>query len=158
MQQLQLQGTSSPRIFLDFPSAENEGTVYIGNVQELLASQNTWILNNSAVRTWLFQLHHYHTHTILHFYCKYHVCHVLLQNIHCDQNSGNLWSHSSSCSVLPYQLPHLRGTWRKINLKSLMCLICKYMYIQIIFFFLNLYLHKYSNRSTTHLPDYICPY
>jgi hypothetical protein len=36
---------------LDCPSTENESTVYIGNVQELLTSQNTWILINIAVRT-----------------------------------------------------------------------------------------------------------
>jgi hypothetical protein len=106
---------------LDCPSAENEGTGYIGNVQELLTSQNTWILSNSAIRTWILQLHHYHT--ILHFYCKYHICHVLFQNIQCEWNSENLWSHSSSCSVLPYQFRHLKGTRGKINEKSLMYLI-----------------------------------
>lgn len=44
-------GQAVQEMFLDCPSTENEGTVYIGNVQELLTSQNTLILNNTAVRT-----------------------------------------------------------------------------------------------------------
>jgi hypothetical protein len=34
-------GQAVQELFLDCPSTENEGTVYIGNVQELLTSQNT---------------------------------------------------------------------------------------------------------------------
>jgi hypothetical protein len=34
-------GLAVQEIFLDCPSTESEGTVYIGNVQELLTYQNT---------------------------------------------------------------------------------------------------------------------
>jgi hypothetical protein len=38
-------------MFLDCLSTENEGIMFSGNIQELLTSQNTQTLNNSAITT-----------------------------------------------------------------------------------------------------------
>jgi hypothetical protein len=126
-------------MFLDYPSTENEGTMFIGNIQELLIPEylHSQQQCHKNIRPCSFIM------TMRSFTSTVNIMSAMLCTRTFSVNTtveicGRTVAAAQSCptSFLTW------GVLKKFYLKSLICLI------NAIFFCLNLYLHKYGNRST----------